>query len=154
MGTFLLLDSIILYKGGRIFMANPNKYIATKEDVLAFLSDLREILLSDNYDLDILLRKKKEKPDDEYTTENTLLSLNFDTEDVRDELLSLTEKEYLETIKDFKDPANFYPFWVFGKVIQSRDVYIKVKIRSKKTNKVFCISFHFARYPFNEMPYK
>ena len=37
--------------------------------------------------------------------------------------------------------------------IDKRNVYIKVKIRSKKNHKIFCVSFHFARYSINKLPY-
>lgn len=38
------------------------------------------------------------------------------------------------------------PFFAFAKNIKTRDVYIKVKIRDKTKGKVFCVSFHFARF--------
>ena len=37
--------------------------------------------------------------------------------------------------------------------IDKRNVYIKVKIRSKENHKIFCVSFHFARYSINKLPY-
>ena len=48
-------------------------------------------------------------------------------------------------------------FWhVFGRKIQNRDVYIKVRIKQRKngTGFVFCISFHFARHIIADFPYK
>lgn len=139
-------------QGGIILMSNPNSFIAPFDEVQYFLRELKHILTSEKYELDILPKKKCEDSLDPFTTENTMLSLEYDTEDVKNELLSLSEKEYIETIKDDKD-NNKPPFWVFGKDINKKDVYIKVKIRNKATNKVFCVSFHYARYPFKAKPY-
>lgn len=131
---------------------NSNSSIAPLADVKNFLTDLKHVLTSDKYDLDILPRKKDEDPLDPYTTENTMLALDYDTDDVKDELLSLTEKDYLETILDDKDSSK-PPFWVFGKAIKCKDVYIKVKIRDKARCKVFCVSFHYSRFPLKDKPY-
>lgn len=104
-------------------------------------------------DLDILPKKKNEDMFDPYTTANTLLALGFNNEDVRNELLKIGVENYAETLIDVMD-ATLPPFYVFYRDIQSREVYIKVKIRDSVTGKVFCISFHFARYPApNPLPY-
>ena len=131
---------------------NPNSFIAAPNEVNLFLSDIKHILSSDQCELDILPRKKGENPLDPYTTENTLQDLGYDTDDVKNELLLLTEKDYIETILDNKD-SNKPPFWAFGKIVKNKDVYIKVKIRNKITNKLFCVSFHYPRYPLKSGPY-
>lgn len=133
-------------------MSNPNSYIANIEEVREFLRELKYILSSEECELDILPKKKDEDDLDPYTTVNTLIDLNYDTEDVKKELLALNEKEYIETIIDNKS-AYKPPFWVFGKEIKKRDIYIKVKSRNRMTNKVFCISFHYARFSFKARPY-
>ena len=108
------------------------------------------ILESDTFeierDLDILPKKKNERLTDPYTTANTMAALDFDTNDVCEELKTITVKNYAETILDDRNVAA-PPFFVFYRNIQTRDVYIKVKIRDKVTGKVFCVSFHFARHP-------
>jgi hypothetical protein len=131
---------------------NPNSFIAPLTDVKNFLTDLKHVLTSEKYDLDILPRKKDEDPLDLCTTENTMLDLDYDTDDIKDELLSLTEKDYLETILDDKGSSK-PPFWVFGKAIKCKDVYIKVKIRDKARCKIFCVSFHYSRFPLKDKPY-
>jgi len=73
-------------------------------------------------------------------------SLEFDRHDVLNKLLALDITEYMETFIDDKD-NNLPPFFAFGKTIKNREVYIKAKIRDKKKCKVFCVSFHFARFP-------
>lgn len=123
-----------------------------------FIIELKKILSHPNFnigeDLDLLLKKKSEYPTDPYTTVNTLLALDFDKHDVFNQLMSLEISEYMETFID--DLDNSLPkFYAFGKEIKSKDVYIKVKIRDRQKRKVFCVSFHFARYPFPKcLPYK
>jgi len=76
-----------------------NKIISTKEEVDFFLKELKDVLLDSNFDisidLDILQRKKTELPIDPYTTQNTLLALNYDSHDVYTELLTLKTSDYL-----------------------------------------------------------
>lgn len=135
-----------------------NKVTSSKEVVLTFLHELIQILNDPSFDkdndLDILLKKKTESPIDPYTTANTLLELNFDKEDIWEHLLSLTPSNYMETVIDDKDPS-LPPFHAFAKNIKNRDVYIKIKVRDKAKGKVFCVSFHFARYPITTLfPYE
>ena len=75
----------------------------------------------------------------------TLLALDYSMEDVLDNLKHLTIEEYSEALidKDNNDPPILY---VFGKLIDSRMVYIKIKLRKKSNTNdhLICISFHFA----------
>lgn len=127
-----------------------NSRIASRIEVEQFLADLKSILESDTFvvqrDLDILPKKKGEDPTDPFTTFNTMAALDFDKNDVCEQLKKLTITEYAETIIDNRD-VTWPAFFVFYRNIQSRDVYIKVKIRDQQSGKVFCVSFHFARYP-------
>lgn len=131
-------------------MPNLNSVIEPKEKVENFISELKSILLSPNFnvarDLDILPKKASEDRFDPYTTQNTMIELGFDSEDVRNELLKIGVEDYSETLIDFMG-STLPPFYVFFRDIQSREIYIKVKIRDSVTGKVFCISFHFARKP-------
>jgi hypothetical protein len=127
------------------------KFISSEADIVAFLKVLKEVLTDPDFnvsiDLDILPKKAVELPTDPYTTFNTLQALEFDRHDVCNHLLALDISEYMETFIDNKN-NDLPPFFAFGKMIKNREVYIKVKIRDKKNRKVFCVSFHFARYPF------
>lgn len=131
---------------------NPNSHIYSQKEVDDFLIELRTILSSTDYELDIVPRKKGEDPLDPFTTENTMIDLDYDSEDVKNELIALTSRDYLETIIDNEDSSR-PPFWAFWKSIKGKEVYIKVKIRSKVTNKIFCVSFHYPRYPLKRRPY-
>ena len=86
------------------------------------LLELKEVLNSPRCDLDILPKKKGEESHDPYTTENTLIDLEYDTHDVKAQLKNLTEHQYIETIKDNKNEDRPH-FWVFGKEINLKEVY-------------------------------
>lgn len=60
----------------------------------------------------------------------------------------------METFIDDLD-RTLPPFYAFAKEIKSKDVCIKVKVRDRERHKIFCVSFHFARYPFPQsLPYE
>lgn len=100
-----------------------------KAEVEEFLKTLKEILTNKDFDidkdLDILFRKKNESIDDPYITSNTLAALNYDKEDVKNELLKLKIFNYVETLVDIKDISG-PRLYVFIKEIGKRDVYIKI----------------------------
>lgn len=50
--------------------------------------------------MDILPKKKKESATDSYTTANTMAALEFDANDVCEELKAITVKDYAETMFD------------------------------------------------------
>lgn len=134
------------------------KIISSEGEVKTFLSELKEILTDPAFnvdvDLDILLKKKAESPTDPFTTGNTLLELEFDSNDVVNQLMALEVSEYKETVIDDLGSER-PPFFAFAKQIKNRDVYVKVKIRDREKHKIFCVSFHFARFPFpKNLPYK
>ena len=137
-------------------MQMENKQISSKEQVENFLLELKHIIndkrFNINEDFDILLKKKNETDDDAYTTKNTLIQLNYDKNDIIRNLKELKISEYIGTLTDVK---NVYSpqFWVFIKRINLKQVYIKVKIRSIQNRKIFCISFHFARFQVNNFAY-
>lgn len=126
------------------------KLISSEKDVKDFLNDLKNVLMDKDFnaknDLDILQKKKLESPTDPFTTFNTLQALSFDLNDIVKQLLDLEVCDYIETFVDDLG-SHLPPFYTFGKDINKHEVYIKVKIRDKKNHKVFCVSFHFARYP-------
>jgi len=88
---------------------------------------------------------KQEKTDDkEHSTPYTLLDLDYDIWDVVERLKELTVAEYSETKID-KDDLNPPLLFVFGKDINDKLVYIKLKIKGDERRHVLCVSFHYAR---------
>lgn len=124
-----------------------------KKEVVDFLNALNELLESDTFntytDL-ILIRKKKQGSDQKFSTPYTLLDLEYDAVDVVQRLKQLTIAEYSETKVD-TDDENPPTLFVFGKDINGKLIYVKLKIRDQQ-KKVVCVSFHYAKSKMN-FPY-
>ena len=64
----------------------------------------------------------------------------------RDDIIKdLKVEDYVECLESVILPDNNL-MWVFGKVIDEKEVYIKVAV-GKPSSKTICISFHIAEYP-------
>ena len=95
---------------------------------------------------------KSNKDEIEYSTGYLMLDLDYDALDVVERLKELTIAEYSETLID-KDDDKPPLLFVFGKDINSRLVYLKLKIKGEQTKRVLCLSFHYAKYDM-VFPYK
>ncbi len=118
-----------------------------KKDVIAFLDELKAILEKEDFNIDTditLIRKKKNEEDEKFSTPYTLLDLDYDTGDVIERLKELTIEEYSETRidKDNMDPPLLF---VFGKNINNKQVYVKLKIKGNQSRHILCVSFHYAK---------
>lgn len=125
-----------------------------KNDVIAFLEQLQSILLDPKFDIDnnmILISKKKTQEKEIYSTPYTILDLDYETSDIVERLKELTVQEYSETLYD-RDDDNPPLLFVFGKDINCKKVYIKLKIKDFK-KKVLCLSSHYAEHAMN-FPYR
>lgn len=132
-----------------IFLSFQSK----KREVVAFLNELHRLLGKGDFDINtdlILIRKKKQKDDQKFSTPYTLLDLDYDVEDVVNRLKELKVEEYSETKID-KDDVNPPVLFVFGKDIDGRLIYVKLKIRDQQ-KQVLCVSFHYAKDKM-EFPY-
>lgn len=121
------------------------------DNVKFFLKKVHAFLASGTCQLDIQRRRRDENPLDPNSTTNTLLSLNYNIDDVKNEILSLSEKNYKETLKDKRRQDNSH-YWVFIKEIGGREIYIKLKIYD--VNRIHLISFHYANWNTGERPYQ
>jgi len=124
-----------------------------KTVVKAFLEELKEILGDEDFDIDnnlLIIRSRKDEI--EYSTNYTLVDLEYDSFDVVERLKELTVAEYSETLID-KDDDKPPLLFVFGKDINAKLVYIKLKIKGETEKKVLCLSFHYAKYDM-KFPYK
>ena len=72
-----------------------------------------------------------------------MVDLEYDIEDVVERLRELTVGEYSETLVD-KDDINPPLLFVFGKNINNKQVYVKLKIKGEINRRVLCVSFHYA----------
>lgn len=124
-----------------------------KDEVEKFLSNLRKIINSKEFDIDtdlIIIKTSKEVP--EYSTAYALLKLEYNSEDVLQRIRELTVSEYSETLID-KDNVNSLLLFVFGKEISGRLVYMKLKIKEDDRKSILCLSFHYAKHAM-DFPYK
>ena len=117
-----------------------------REEVAAFLEELKMFLEKGdfNIDTDFILIRKNKTDDMEHSTPYTLLELDYDIEDVVDRIKELTVEEYSETKID-KDDLDPPLFFVFGKNINRKLIYIKLKIKGDQKRYVLCVSFHYAK---------
>lgn len=124
-----------------------------KKEVVAFIDELHKLLESDDFDINTdlnLIRKKKRVEEQKFSTPYTLLDLDYDAEDVVSRLKELKVEEYSETKIDTND-VNPPILFVFGKDINGKLIYVKLKIRDLK-KQVVCVSFHYAKDKM-EFPY-
>ncbi|XCP85615.1 hypothetical protein ABXS75_02075 [Roseburia hominis] len=117
-----------------------------EKEVIEFLSDLKNTLHSKTFDVDndlTIIKSKKKGEKVQYSTRYTLVDLDYDASDVAERLKELTIREYSETLVD-KDDLNPPLLFVFGKDINGKQIYIKLKVKGKQTRHVLCVSFHYA----------
>ena len=124
-----------------------------KKTVKAFLEELKEVLGAEDFNIDNnLLIIKSSKDEIEYSTNYTMMDLDYDSSDIVERLKELTISEYSETLIDKEDDKPPLLF-VFGKDVNSKLIYIKLKIKGETKKKVLCLSFHYAKHNM-EFPYK
>lgn len=128
--------------------------VLSKGEVASFLSQMKGILKADTFNIDSHFRLiKNSKEEIEYSTPYTLIDLEYDVFDVVNELKSLEVSNYSESKLDRDDP-NPPILLVFGKVINNREIYIKIKCRDiNDIGQVICVSFHYAKWEM-KYPYK
>lgn len=123
---------------------------ATKGNVEVFLKELKYILKTPNSILNIIPRIDKSI---KYSTEYCLRDLEFNAEDVKDELQKLEISEYVECCHDERNKKS-RDYYVFSRKYNEKQVYIKIKIQSYENKIVLCMSFHYAEYKITKFPFK
>ncbi len=117
-----------------------------KKEVIDFLNELHTVINSESFNIEkdfTLIKKKKKKEKEQFSTLYTLLDLDYDAIDVIERLKDLVIEDYSETLID-KDNIEPPLLFVFGKDINNRQIYIKLKMKEKQTKHVLCVSFHYA----------
>lgn len=110
-----------------------------KEIIRNILIKIKKLIAKGNY---VFLGNRKKNFE-------TLIELGLKYSHVKEEILSLTPKEYSEGPLLDKDQTNYKDesFWIFGKKIQNNLIYIKLKIRKINDHEeTVCMSFHIAEY--------
>lgn len=117
-----------------------------EKEVIEFLSDLKNIIQSEAFNIDndlTVIKSKKKLGKEQYSTPYTLLDLEYDASDIVERLKELSIREYSETLVD-KDDLNPPLLFVFGKDINGKQIYIKLKIKGDQARRILCVSFHYA----------
>lgn len=110
-----------------------------KLQVQLFLREFKEA--ATGKDGIIYVRRKKNM--------ETLIELRI-TGSMRDSIvLGLTHRNYVSgPLKDDKGREGH--LWIFGVLEDSKEIYIKLKVITRKIGKkAYCLSFHIAEYPLN-----
>jgi len=117
-----------------------------REKVRDFLQSIKETIANPVADQGWVLVPRPENKE-------CILQLGFKYQDISETLLDLSVEDYCEgPCQDRDQPGDL---WVFGKVIENKAVYIKIKLASFGPLRIVrVISFHFADYtldhPFKE----
>lgn len=91
-------------------------------------------------------------------SKETIAALGYTMDDVKEEILNLELIDYVEGPGVDRDGYGG-DFYIFGKIIHNREIYIKVKVKSlndegNRQLNLLCMSFHFAKcpltYPFKQ----
>lgn len=128
--------------------------ISKEEEIIEFLRELRNIVNDEGFDIEKnlkIIKSKKKSGKERFSTPYTLLDLDYDASDIVERLKEITIQEYSETLID-KDDINPPLLFVFGKDIDGKQIYIKLKIKGKPMRHILCVSFHYAeekmRFPY------
>ena len=144
---------------------NYTKRIESKLEVQTYLAQLKYALNSGN--TRIVFQKKRhadENRDERYTNRYTIHTLFPDEDEIhvlKRELLGLSYRDYIETVKDTTFPGKS-EMRVFGKTYSDRDVYIKIRVEllSMKDaidgNFILVMSYHIAEEELkdSDFPYR
>ena len=112
----------------------------SRKEVDKFIKELKNIIYDTNFDIDQNFYLNMGSKNTQ-----TLLDLEYIKEDVLDILSELTINDYSETLLD-KDNQNPPLLIVFGKIINQKEVYIKIKHRSAPKKEIICVSFHWSEH--------
>lgn len=117
---------------------------ATSSEVKYFLTQVRKIINTQN-GFHLEDREKNMK---------ALTDYNIPIDSVKYFIEYLKVKHYNKgPEQDEQDKYNHY-WWFFSRGIDNRMFYIKIRIRTNGRKQVVCLSFHPAKYPITNFPYK
>lgn len=110
---------------------------ATRAEVERFLAQVRKTIPT-SFDMRRAAKNKE-----------AILALGYNYAAVKQEIESLEASHFSEGPVDEHNAIN--QVWIFGKIIQNREVYIKIKLigmnnQGREVDTVHCLSFHFAEY--------
>ena len=143
-------------------MADTRARIEKEFEVRSYLQNLRYALEHNAKVTFQIERQVDQNRGQRYTNQYTVADLFPDENPVsalKRELLTLTEEEYMQTVKDLRFPKRS-EMREFGKVYDGNgDVYIKLRVELLSEygeHTTFVMSFHYAEIPFTPdmFPYR
>lgn len=115
------------------------KKLEKRQQVRDFLYSIKETIANPVVEPGWVLVKRQENME-------CMAQLGFKYQDIKEVLLSLSVEDYCEGPCRDRDQKG--EVWIFGKEIENKSVYIKLKLASlDKLKTVRVISFHFSEYP-------
>ena len=115
------------------------KKLEKRQQVRDFLYSIKETIANPVAEPGWVLVKRQENME-------CISQLGFKSQDVKEVLLSLSVEDYCEGPCQDRDQKG--EVWIFGKEIENKSVYIKLKLASfDKLKIVRIISFHFSEHP-------
>jgi hypothetical protein len=107
-----------------------------KERIVSFLKEFKQIATKGR-GIDLVGRRKNLE---------SLAGLGLTRRNCKNEILSLSVADYCAGPKPDTDKTG--EIWEFGKTIDTREIYIKLKIARVGSERIAkCISFHLAEFP-------
>lgn len=85
---------------------------------------------------------------DREKTDEALIVLGLARANCKDEIMSLSVLDYSSgPDPDYSRPGGA-PYWIFGKTITGKEIYIKLKVvEGLERDSALCMSFHIAKEP-------
>ena len=145
-------------------MPNENKRIETELEVNTYIAKLRHAINNGatiNFQTERVVDNNRDIKHTNAYTVATLFPEENPVDALKKELLSLTSKEYMCTVKDMRFPKRS-EMRVFGKTYNfTEEVYIKIRVElvdpsNANNHTTFVMSFHFAEKAFKptDFPYR
>ncbi len=119
------------------------KFYSQKSEVKKFLSSIKNIINSPNFNIDRNFIWQERLDDLEpgiYSNLAALSLLNYNDGDVIKEIASLKVEDYYETIID--TISDYVYLYVFKKIIKGYLIYIKLAVKNNRL--IVCFSFHLS----------
>ncbi|MCR4889666.1 MAG: hypothetical protein K5979_10905 [Ruminococcus sp.] len=130
------------------------KFVLQKNEIQKVLDKIAKKLKDEGTNgFSLIKNRKNEEKDLKFTNVYCLNTLEYDDEDVMNEILNLKVTDYYENVFD-RNGEKPDVLHIFIKEIINKQVYIKLKIKEiGERDIVLCISFHFAEHYISKLPY-
>ena len=105
--------------------------MASREEINKILTDMRYAIDQNKF---IPIQRRKNL--------DTLAQLGLTWQDAKDEIYTLTDREYIKGPETDWDRPSTDSLWIFKKRIESDMIYIKFKVQYQEDGSIKLVSFH------------